>query len=97
MVAEGEFQAWLRTLASVLKGREDLASLPCPHCGLSLLRYRLVGNLSTRSGYGAMWCENCWHGIRVSRVQVPPDTPMLSFEEEMAHPMPDFVEVVPTG
>lgn len=43
----------------------------CPHCGNLGLRYQFIGDSETRLGYAFIWCQNCLHGIHVSRAQIP--------------------------
>jgi hypothetical protein len=90
----GAFKRWL-DLGWNLSNNRDLQ---CPSCGKHTIDYQYVGDPETRIGYLDIWCTSCLHGIHVSRVKVPGETPMLSFKTDpstIAARIPKFTWVVP--
>ena len=62
---------WLKGLGRVLTG--DTGN--CPDCGSDKIDYGFVAfNVSDNVGYGAVWCEMCGHGFRISRVIINEQT-----------------------
>jgi hypothetical protein len=53
----------------------DLVPAPpiaeCPHCGHPSLRLVFTGDLDRMVGYAHFWCDNCLHGIGISRTTIP--------------------------
>ena len=58
---------WLKVFLGLIKGEKPM----CPHCGGVHLDYGyIILNESQRSGYGAVWCNDCHHAFTLSRVQM---------------------------
>ena len=59
---------WLENLKSVLAYGE--AGI-CPICGSNDTDYTLkIIDEKTSMGYGVIWCNNCYNGFHMSRVNV---------------------------
>lgn len=55
---------WMQALLSLVKGQKAT----CPHCGGSNLDYGYVMlNEKRKSGYGAVWCNDCHKAFPLSR------------------------------
>jgi len=53
----------------------------CPSCGAQAIDYRVIGDVGKNIGWAMIWCESCKEGIHVSRMQLPRDATIHSFEE----------------
>jgi len=53
----------------------------CPECGNEAVDYRVIGDKSTNIGWGLIWCNSCHTGIHVSRMKLPENAKVISFEE----------------
>ena len=69
------FKEWLMLLPWQNK------SCPCPSCGEQAIDYRLIGDIDKNVGWAMIWCERCKVGIHVSRMQLPSNAKIYSFEE----------------
>ncbi len=54
---------WLKIIEDLKAGNEPT----CPCCGEHNVDYGYVA-LSSKEGYGAVWCNDCRHAIWLSRV-----------------------------
>ena len=90
-----QFRVWLRLFAEIAKGA--LETTPCPRCGQPALRYAYVAEPLTRVGYAGLWCESCYHGIRISRTEVPAGISFTTFEEaeDGGEPIPNLHLIEP--
>ena len=71
-----ERSAWIR-----LWGKEHLDALGCPSCAsIVKLRMVMVGDVHTRLGYGAIWCESCLKGVKMSRVAACEGMRVITFD-----------------
>ena len=58
---------WLQALLNLVKGEKA----KCPHCGSGNIDYGyVILNKEKKSGYGAVWCNDCRHAFNLSRVVV---------------------------
>jgi hypothetical protein len=71
---------WIGAFADKSAGRPAV----CPRCGVGVVEWRLIGDLKTRVGYALLWCVACGRGAQLSRVIVPPQHPMRSFDDARA-------------
>lgn len=56
---------WLIEYRNLLNGHEAV----CPECGAHNMTYAYeVAKGSSNSGFGAVWCKNCFHGFILCRV-----------------------------
>lgn len=85
---------WLKLFGSVAKRIESVDAAKCPRCGARQLNVQYVASPRERIGYGTMWCENCWHGIWISRTNVPEGWSYATFEEAEGI-IPNFVRIEP--
>lgn len=73
---------WMKLLASIIDDEQhDTAKYPCPHCGRHQLDLRYVGYPETGLASVYFWCDNCLHGIDVSRAKAPRGVPVHGFDE----------------
>lgn len=61
-------------------------NLPCPSCDSNAIEYRVIGNQERNLGWALIWCNACGCGIHISRMRLPANAKILSFEEAEAHP-----------
>lgn len=76
----------------------DTSPMDCPRCGQNSVDMQYVGDNETRVGYLDVWCSSCLHGIHISRVKVPLNANMLTFEtsnEQIARRIPSFKQETP--
>lgn len=66
-----------------------------PGAGTKQLNAQYVGSAIDRIGYGALWGQNGWHGIWVSRLKVPNGWTYATFEEAEGGIIPSFIHVEP--
>ena len=58
---------WMQALLSLVKGNKAR----CPHCGSDNIDYGyVILNKKQKSGYGAVWCNDCRHAFPLSRVAI---------------------------
>ncbi|MDQ0416811.1 hypothetical protein J2Z48_000983 [Croceifilum oryzae] len=81
-------RGWKKLLLN-LQNKEQVL---CPNCCSSKVEYIYVGDLKKRVGFQLVWCNSCKQGIRLSRVLIPNDEDMLSFddEDEFSKRVPEF-------
>jgi hypothetical protein len=89
------YVTWLKVFGEVGKTPDLLDTVECPRCGNKQLKAQYVGSASDRIGYGALWCQNCWHGIWVSRLKVPNGWTYATFEEAEGGIIPSFIHIEP--
>ena len=96
VVEDPSYDRWLAVYGDVYEALPGRAAVRCPRCGADALRLVFVGDEAERIGYAAFWCDNCRHGIHLSRVDVPEGAPMYAFRP--AGPpdaIPDYTIIVP--
>ena len=92
------FRDWLLLYAKICSSELPKAECRCPECGARTVDLQYVGDLNSRIGFLSMWCNTCLHGIHGSRVRVPENETMLSFEdpdETITSRIPNFKQVHP--
>lgn len=92
------FENWVDAFAEIVDALPADAGLACPNCGERSLRLQYVGDLVTRLGYAALWCDACRHGVTLSRVKAPDSASVLSFDsdpETLKEAIPRYHEVDP--
>ena len=96
--ADMTFESWLDAFIELADTVGDEGSPVCPQCGYRTLRLQYVGDLTTRIGFAALWCDNCRRGMTLSRVKAPNGVHMLPFDADeavLAAAIPNFEEVDP--
>ena len=89
-MSRNQIMTWIKASSNI---KDDPRNCICPQCSHSGLRIQYIGDLDTRVGYALVWCDNCLHGIHISRTLIPADVHALPFSvsaEEMAHYVPAF-------
>jgi hypothetical protein len=92
------YKDWLKIYGEIRTHAGEKIIYPCPHCGKPQLDFQYVGDVVARKGYLAIWCNNCNHGVNLSRVEIPEAACVLSFEispDSISKRIPDFVQVTP--
>ena len=60
---------------------EQNAEIECPHCRKRAVDYIYVGSQKDRIGYLLVWCNSCFKGTYISRVEAPENAKIITFEE----------------
>ncbi|MGG5343274.1 hypothetical protein [Enterococcus sp. AZ192] len=91
------FKEWIKLAASIQDNTDKINELKCPTCGHCEIDYIYVGDLSDRIGYEQVWCNHCLRGIHVSRVMIPENVKVMSFEEtkKINTIVPNFKPITP--
>ena len=91
-VMGSEWQRWMDVVDTLFAGAADANAVTCPHCGATGVRQLLFAG-PDRLGWGVTWCETCSHGVRLSRVNYPPNAITLPIDDQVE--IPAFTEVTP--
>jgi hypothetical protein len=97
VVEDPSYERWLHAYGDVWEALPGNARLPCPRCGVDALRLVFVGDEVERVAYAAFWCDNCLHGIHVSRADVPAGArihPFAAPDDPRGLPFPDYTVIV---
>ena len=86
---------WLKVFGAIAKGSQSLEHATCPRCHAPELRAQFVASPTDLIGYAAMWCQNCLHGIWVSRAKVPDGWGYETFEDAEGGLIPSFIRIEP--
>jgi len=81
---------WLHLVGNF---RDTNTIKPCPNCGKSAINFQFVGDINTHIGHLYLWCNSCFHGIHVSRVQIPNGVNVLPYDisvEELSKIVPKY-------
>ena len=92
------YKDWLNIYSEIRINHSGIIAGQCPHCGRPQLDFQYVGDVVARKGYLAIWCNNCNHGVNLSRVEIPEAACALSFDaspESVSRRIPDFIQVTP--
>lgn len=63
-------KSWEKTLLNVLKMPNDLNRLYCPVCKKNNIDYTYIKINEDNIGFLIVWCDFCFTGIKISRVEV---------------------------
>ncbi len=85
------FSQWIKALDIALEKKVA----KCPSCEVGNLRFQYVGDEKSRMGYLDLWCDSCNRGIHFSRVMIPENANMLSFDDNVADIIPMFKQIKP--
>ena len=55
----------------------------CPDCNQKTIEFQLVGDKKTKIGWGLVWCSACHNGIHISRMKIPQNCEVISYEESI--------------
>ncbi|MFF3933594.1 hypothetical protein [Streptomyces hirsutus] len=75
---------WLKVLTVIAEGGGEALRTPCPDCGQFQLELRYIVDAESRIGHALFWCNECLHGVTVSRVRAPKGIPTYTFGEPAA-------------
>jgi hypothetical protein len=92
------FRDWLLQYSKISSSELAKSDCLCPECGARAIDFQYVGDVATRVGYFAMWCNSCLRGIHISRARAPENESMLSFKdpiELITSRIPNYQHVVP--
>ena len=81
---------WINASKEIVTNSE---SCVCPNCGNTGLNIQFFGDKDKMMGHSYIWCDNCLHGIHVSRTKIPEDIhflPMNVSKEELAKYVPEY-------
>lgn len=90
------FQDWLQLYKKIHSAAFQKEDLACPECLSRSVDFQYVGDASRRIGYLDIWCTTCWKGVHFSRVSIPADRDMISFDapdEVLTARIPEFEQV----
>lgn len=76
---------WLEMGAEIvdsIKANRAL-KLCCPYCREMKIDYQFVGDAVLRVGYLCIWCMQCKRGIHLSRVTIPENANLISYDESI--------------
>jgi hypothetical protein len=93
------FEDWLDLYKQIREAPLKKSELVCPECGSTSIDFQYVGDVSERVGYLDLWCAACNKGVHLSRVSIPKDTSLISFDgpdEVIAARIPNYEPVVPS-
>lgn len=71
------YQDWLKIIPNFNGSKEELH---CPNCNAITVSYQFVGDSKSMIGHLYLWCNSCFHGIHVSRVNIPNGVEILPFD-----------------
>jgi ribosomal protein S27E len=91
------FKKWLLISSMISKNIDGFSDIECPHCGKKELDYIYIGDEKERVGYFQVWCNNCLHGIYISRATIPKNAKMLSFDTDvkLSEIIPQYKRIEP--
>ena len=75
---------WMYLFIGLQEGKQEI----CPDCGGNHLDYGyVILNQDRKAGYGAIWCEDCHHGVPISRIIIRDE----ASERKIVAEIPDYV------
>ena len=80
-------QKWEKILYLIIDNAEQINQLNCPNCGKQRLDYLYIGEDDSRVSHLQVWCTECKRGTYVSRVQAPPGSKFISYDENLEFPI----------
>ena len=80
-------QKWEKTLCLIIDDAKQINKLNCPNCGKQELDYLYIGEEDSRISHLQVWCTECKKGAYVSRVQAPPESKFISYDEDSELPI----------
>ncbi len=84
-------EKWLNAIDLSLEQK----TTKCPKCEVGNILSQYVGDEKSRVGYLAIWCDSCNKGLHFSRVKIPDNIDMLSFDDNVADVIPNFEQIKP--
>jgi hypothetical protein len=82
------FEQWLVAYSSVYESVPQDSGAACPNCGHRALRLVFTGDPERMIGYAHFWCDNCLHGIGISRAPIPVGAVMQDIRQPPAGRVP---------
>lgn len=85
------YNAWLEVANKVLdkvRNEDNAINLNCPKCKNNAIEYQYYGNPETMIGYLNIWCKECQIGIHISRIKIPDNAHMISFDNVQEDHLP---------
>lgn len=64
--------------------------IKCPNCEKKGIDYLYIGDKETKIGYLQIWCNECKKGIYISRVKIPKNVRVVTFEESKKMKLPSY-------
>ena len=92
------FIQWLQLGKKIVERLPRRAAMRCPECRNESVDYQYVGDPIDRIGYLDMWCTSCQKGVHISRVEIPENADLISFnasKEQITQRIPSFTQVLP--
>jgi hypothetical protein len=97
--SQRRWESWYQAFVRISEAWPQAIDVPCPNSDHGRVRVSYTGDPETRIGTAIVWCPDCRQGIYLSRVGIPPDAEMLSFDatqdEEDAAVPPDVTLLPP--
>lgn len=91
----GNFSLWLKLSADISSNPDKNIAHSCPECQSEAIDFQYVGDITSRVGYLAIWCNSCLNGIHLSRVKVPESADLLAFDDsKVKERIPVYKQVV---
>lgn len=90
------YDQWLDAFSAAYDVVPDPVTAECPRCGQRCLRLVFTGDLDRQVGYAHFWCDNCLHGIGISRTTIPEGAVVQDIHEQPEDrkpKIPDFTLV----
>jgi hypothetical protein len=92
----GDFSRWLKLSADISSNSSHInIAHCCPECQSQAIDFQYVGDIASRVGFLAVWCNSCLNGIHLSRVRVPESAVLMAFDDaSVKERIPAFKQVV---
>ena len=75
------FYEWAKLMPAIPESGGRADSLICPSCTSQDMGYIYIGNTDSRIGYSVVWCNHCLQAIHNSRLVIPENVKMYSFDD----------------
>ena len=79
-------EKWYKLIGELAQAEK----IKCPNCGKKAIDYLYIGDEETEIGYLQIWCNECKKGIYISRVKIPKNVRVVSFEESNKMKLPSY-------
>ncbi|GID31122.1 hypothetical protein [Paractinoplanes brasiliensis] len=96
--SQQRWEAWFDAFTRIRDAWPERVEPPCPDGDGGRLHITYTGSPESRIGFATLWCDAAHDGIFLSRVGIPEDAEMLSFDatpEERAAVIPEIRLIPP--
>ena len=92
------FNKWLSLTNDIYDNFPNVPMLACANCYQLGIDFQFIGDSQTKIGFMVIWCPLCFHGIHLSRVDIPDQAQILPFYisiEKIPQRIPNFIPSKP--